>query len=59
MVRNLFVSFIGLVVLFFVIRYPGDIIALLQLFVNAASKIANSLQSLVHSVPSQASSTSS
>jgi len=52
MVRNIFMAFIGLVILMFVIRYPNDVVGLLNLFVTAASKIANALQSLVHSAPS-------
>lgn len=58
MVRNIFMATIALVVLFFVIRYPSDVVGLFQLIVDAASKIANALQGLVHSLPSTAQNTS-
>ena len=46
MVRNIFLAFIGLVGLYFILRYPGDVISLLQMFVDGAQKMASSLSHL-------------
>ena len=51
MVRNIFLMFIGLVGLFFILSYPSDVIALLNMFVNAAASMAHALQSLVQGLP--------
>jgi hypothetical protein len=53
MVRNVIASFFGLVLLFFIVRYPTDVIGLLNLFVEAADKMANALQGLVHTLPAK------
>jgi hypothetical protein len=58
MVRNVFLAFIGLVALFFIVRYPADLVSLFNLFVEAADKMANALQGLVHTLPSKVNGTS-
>jgi hypothetical protein len=53
MVRNIFMAFFGLVALFFIIRDPADLVSLLNLFIEAADKMSNALQGLVHTLPSK------
>ena len=54
MVRNAFLAFLGLVGLFFILRYPADVVGLLNLFVEAADRMADALRSLVHNLPGKA-----
>jgi len=43
MIRNIALAFIALVMIFFVTKYPHQVIALIQMFVDAAYQIANAL----------------
>jgi hypothetical protein len=46
MVEKLFITFIGLVGLFFILMYPERVVEFLQLFVDAAFKVAKALSGL-------------
>jgi len=45
-IDKIFKWFVGLVLLFFIARYPMNIVAGLQAFVDAASRIADALSHL-------------
>lgn len=46
MIERIFILFIGLVGLFFVVTHPEKVVELLQMIVNGASHLANSLAGL-------------
>jgi len=48
--KKIFQALIVLVVLLFVVRYPTDIVALANLFIQAASSLAGALQGVFHSL---------
>lgn len=45
-IEKIFKLFVGLVLLFFIARYPENIVAGIQAFVDAASRIADALSQI-------------
>lgn len=46
MVGKVIVSFLALVGLYFILLYPGQVVEILQLFVDGAHKMAKALRNL-------------